>query len=36
MQKNNRLIALKDSIKYNNIHIIGDPEEERKGGRKFI
>ena len=27
---------LSDTIKHNNIHIIGIPEEEEKGGRKFI
>ena len=29
----NRLRELSDSFKCNNIHIVGVPEEERKGGR---
>ena len=32
IQKENSLMELSDSIKCNNIHIIGVPEEERKGG----
>ena len=36
MQNENKLRELSDSIKCNNIHIIGIPEEERKEDRKFI
>ena len=38
MERKNRLRELSESIKHNNIHMIGTPkeeEEERKGGRKF-
>ena len=36
MQNKNRLRGHSDFITHNNFHIIGVPEEERKGGRKFI
>jgi len=35
MQNKNRLKELTDSIKYNNIHIIGVLEEERERGQKI-
>jgi len=35
-EQETRLRKLSDSIKCNNICIIGVPEEERKEGRKFI
>ena len=34
MDHKSRPKELSDSIKHNNIHIIGVPEEERKGGQK--
>ena len=35
MQQENRLRELSDYIKYNSIHIIGIPEEEKKRGQKI-